>query len=74
MSLVHRCDLCKAIYEPYANDITNPITDCTISGVNSFIFAQVTKDLNTRSCKGKHIDICPECLDSLVEWMEGRVA
>ncbi len=73
-----RCDICGKTYEPYKRDIKKPFPNNdfmeeVISDVNAFIFGCINADSQKGlTLKGTKKDLCPECLDSLVNWINER--
>lgn len=64
MSLAKRCDRCKKLYEPKDIDIRGAI----VNGLGL-----ISRDAhNTNAFPRRYLDLCPECLLSLDNWLKNK--
>nr|DAQ07462.1 MAG TPA: Protein of unknown function (DUF983) [Caudoviricetes sp.] len=64
MALARKCDRCGILYEPEKRKIKNNITFNSIELIERY--------LNNDYIDVVFIDLCPNCLDSFIEWLENE--
>lgn len=66
MARVNKCDRCGIIYEDYI--VTRKINSKNARNYNGFVFSKDGFVYPNEFA----IDLCPECLDELIEWLNRK--